>query len=358
MIATRVSPWLPLAGLLVCQSAIAQGPAAPPSNAEAPADDLLSDDSLFELAPVTVTKQVERDDEDHAAGSVQSVSQATLEKMEYDDPHSVLLTVPGVYTRTEDAYGLRPNIGMRGGDVDRSKKLTLMEDGILIGPAAYSAPAAYYFPLMTRMVGVEVWKGPSAIRFGPQTVGGAINLISRDIPDELSGGVDLATGMYLYRKGHAWVGGSHGPFGILLEGVEIGSDGFKELDTGGNTGFDRQDFRLRARVQSDPSDSLFQRLEFLASYGHEHSNETYLGLTDSDFRATPYRRYAASEFDRMTWNRTEFRIRHTLEIEDVATIDTVAYRQDLSRLWRKVNGLRAGIAPIDILRDPTGRRSV
>ena len=56
-----------------------------------------------------------------------------------------------------------------------------MEDGILLTPAPYSAPAAYYFPLMSRISGVEVFKGPAAIRYGPNTIGGAINLQTRKI---------------------------------------------------------------------------------------------------------------------------------------------------------------------------------
>ncbi len=72
--------------------------------------------------------------------------------------------------------------------------MTLLEDGVLLGPAPYSAPPAYYFPLTTRMVGVEVFKGPAATRHGPQTIGGAINLQTRAIPDGPDGGLDLAIG--------------------------------------------------------------------------------------------------------------------------------------------------------------------
>ena len=94
------------------------------------------------------------------AGSAHVVNKKQLERSEYDDAGAILQQVPGVYVRQEDGVGLRPNLGIRGANPDRSKKLTLMEDGILFGPAPYSAPAAYYFPLMTRMSAVKVIKGP------------------------------------------------------------------------------------------------------------------------------------------------------------------------------------------------------
>src|ERR1051325_8648460 len=109
-----------------------------------------------------------------APGSVHVISTETLERYKYDDPHATLQLVPGVYVRTEDGFGLRPNIGIRGAISDRSSKVALMEDGVLFGPAPYSAPAAYYFPIIGRMTQVEVVKGPAAIQYGPQTVGGAI----------------------------------------------------------------------------------------------------------------------------------------------------------------------------------------
>lgn len=98
------------------------------------------------------------------AGSAHIVDEATLEKFDYIDIHQIVSTIPGVYVRSEDGYGLRPNIGMRGATAERSQKITLMEDGVLIGPAPYSAPAAYYFPNVARMSAVEVFKGPVAIQ--------------------------------------------------------------------------------------------------------------------------------------------------------------------------------------------------
>src|SRR6187399_302869 len=151
----------------------AADPQADPDKQTAAATPAIDDDVEITIVGTRVAR---------TPGSAQVIKQGQLERFEYDDPHAVLTQVPGVYVRQEDGVGLRPNIGIRGGNPDRSKKLTLMEDGVLFGPAPYSAPAAYYFPLITRMVGVKVIKGPSAIAFGPQTVGGAIDFITRSIP--------------------------------------------------------------------------------------------------------------------------------------------------------------------------------
>ena len=83
--------------------------------------------------------------------------------------------------------------------------------GVLIGPAPYSAPAAYYFPRPARIAAVEVAKGPAAIKYGPMTVGGALNLFSTPIPDvaagTLAGKAELLIGNHDGRRVHGWAGG-------------------------------------------------------------------------------------------------------------------------------------------------------
>ena len=289
-------------------------------------------------------------------GSAHVIGRQQLERFEYDDSQAILLQVPGVYVRQEDGIGLRPNIGIRGVSPDRSKKLTLMEDGILFGPAPYSAPAAYFFPLMTRMSQVQIIKGPSAIAHGPQTVGGAIDFISRPIPTDTTGGLDLGLGDFGYSKAHGHFGSSDGQTGFLLEGVRLQNTGFTDLPSGADTGSTRYEWVAKASHVLDPNADVLHEFRFKLAYSDEVSNETYLGQTDADFRADPYRRYAASALDQMKSNRLALTATHVLHAPDAGLkLTTSAYKHEMSRSWNKLNRLGSAAVP-GVLREPDALR--
>jgi Fe(3+) dicitrate transport protein len=313
--------------------------AAPPKAPEKPAE------------PVEITVAGSR--LNRAPGSAQVINRRQLERFEYDDPHAVLMQVPGVYIRQEDGVGLRPNLGIRGGNPDRSKKLTLMEDGILFGPAPYSAPAAYYFPLTSRMVQIKVVKGPAAIAYGPQTVGGAVDFVTRAIPTLPSGGADVAFGEYGYDKVHAYAGASTEQFGFVFEFLRIHNTGFKQLpDEQADTGATRNDWMAKGSYVLDPRARNRQELAIKLSYSDEKSNETYLGLTDADFRADAYQRYQASALDEMKNHRISVVLSHQLDLPSQhAKLTTNLYRHDYARIWRKLNRF-GGAGILNVLRDP------
>ncbi|MEM8984002.1 MAG: TonB-dependent receptor [Pseudomonadota bacterium] len=285
------------------------------------------------------------DEPDRVAGSAHRVDETTLEIYQYNDINRVLNLVPGVYAREEDGVGLRPNIGLRGGSADRSQKVALMEDGVLLSPAPYSAPAAYFFPLNTRMVGVEVYKGPASILYGPQTVGGAINLVSAPIPSGTEAMAELAGGSDGYRHIHARGGTVVEGTGLFAEFVHLGSDGFKELDGGGNTGFEKNELVLKGARDLGPG-----RLELRISYADEVSDETYLGLTEADFRADPQRRYRASALDRMEWDWLAARADWRQPLLG-GTLNVTGYVQEFERAWRKFNNF-SGANIRDVLASP------
>ncbi|MEH6561454.1 MAG: TonB-dependent receptor plug domain-containing protein, partial [Marinobacter sp.] len=162
-------------------------------------------------------------------GSAHVVTSDDLENMKYTDIQRAAREVPGVYIREEDGYGLRPNIGIRGSGSGRSSKVTLMEDGVLLAPAPYSGPSAYYFPSFGRMSGIEVLKGPDLLRYGPATVGGTINLRSTPIPSKAQGHVTAEIAEDNGKRIHAWYGASSEQVGWLIETHQQETDGYKDI---------------------------------------------------------------------------------------------------------------------------------
>ena len=175
-------------------------------------------------------------------GGATLLSEDGLTKFEATDVVRAMRSVPGVSFQVEDGYGLRPNISIRGTATERSSRVTLMEDGVLIAPATYTAPSAYYFPTFGRINQVEVLKGPAAITQGPYTVGGAINLISTPIPEANAGKLQAEVGSDSTWRIHGWYGGGTEQAAFLVETHQWQSDGYQTIDRSDNdTGLDKQD---------------------------------------------------------------------------------------------------------------------
>lgn len=284
-------------------------------------------------------------------GAGQVINARKLALLNQPDLNKVLRTVPGVNIRDEEGFGLRPNIGMRGTQVNRSARVTVMEDGILIAPAPYADPAAYYFPTFARMEGVEVLKGSSQIKHGPYTIGGALNLLSTSIPNSFAGQALLSYGSFGTQQQRIWVGDSKAQFDYVFELNRMASNGFKQLDNGGNTGFDRRDLMAKLRWRSKEGAKVAQSVSLKLSSMTEDGDETYLGLTYDDFVANPLRRYAATQQDILDMNHHHVSLNHTIIPLKNLTISTTGYYTHTFRDWARANSA-GGQSLNNILADP------
>ena len=273
-----------------------------------------------------------KEDQKKLAGSGQIISNKDLLKAMDTDIQKILTAVPGVYMRTEEGYGLRPNISIRGTAIERSAKVAIMEDGVLVAPSPYTSSSAYYFPTTGRIHSVEVLKGPAAVSQGPQTIGGAINLISTPIPFIPSGKFVQELGKNGMMRTHAYYGGTSGNFGALVEVHEHESDGFDSIaNVGGDTGFDKSDLMVKARYETENHSLTFKMVDL-----DETSNQSYVGLSQASFNANPRVRYGATAYDKMMNDGEQTSLTYVGDFENF-NVTFISWQNDYYRDWFKVS---------------------
>ena len=288
----------------------------------------ISADDEVESVTIIGTK----DDVKDLPGSGAVILNDDLQKAMDTDIQKILTAVPGIYMRTEEGYGLRPNISIRGTAIERSGKVTIMEDGVLVAPSPYTSSAAYYFPTTGRIHSVEVLKGPAVVSQGPQTIGGAINLISTPIPQVNSGKFVQEIGENGMARTHAYYGASQGKFGALVEVHEHSSDGFDSIaNVGGDTGFDKSDLMIKARYSSGNHTVTFKRVDL-----EEDSNQSYVGLSQASFMANPRMRYGATAYDKMMNDGEQTSLTYVGDFDNFDVVFT-SWQNDYHRDWFKVS---------------------
>lgn len=309
-------------------------------------------DAMNTLEPMTIVGSQE--EIFRQVGSAAFIGAEEIRQGNALNVNQILNKVPGVYVREEDGYGNLPNISLRGADGTRSEKVTIMEDGILSAPSPYSAPAAYYSPRIARMAGVEILKGSSQVRYGPQTTAGVINYLSTAIPDDRAFYSRTTYGSDQTFFNHTWYGDTQetaaGRIGYLLELHVQTSDGFRDTDfSDRDSGFDLIEPMLK--LFWEPNTALKQRLEFKVGYTNYESNETYTGLTEDDLDSDPDRRYAATKFDAFESEHWRTYLKWIAEPSDALRLESAVYFNSFERSWNKLEQVN-GTALHEGLLDP------
>ncbi len=289
-----------------------------------------ADDEVEEIESVTIIGS--KEDLKNLAGSGAIISNEDLEIAMDTDIQKILTAVPGVYMRTEEGYGLRPNISIRGTAIERSGKVTIMEDGVLVAPSPYTSSSAYYFPTTGRIHSVEFLKGPAAVSQGPQTIGGAINLISTPIPEVNSGKFIQELGENGMARTHAFYGINSANFGALVEVHEHSSDGFDSIaNVGGDTGFDKSDLMIKAQYNTGNHSLRFKMVDL-----EENSDQSYVGLSQASFNKNPRMRYGATAYDEMMNDGEQTSLTYVGDFDNFDVVFT-SWQNDYHRDWFKVS---------------------
>jgi Fe(3+) dicitrate transport protein len=280
-------------------------------------------------------------------GSGTVLNSDDLDKFYSTDITEILRQVPGVYVRSEEGYGLFPNISLRGTDPNRSQKVTILEDGLPASPSPFSAPAAYYSPTAGRMAGFEILKGSSQLKYGPNNSGGVINYLSTPIPEDQMSYLRGSYGENNSKIAHAYSGGkldfAGGKLGYLLEVFDQRTDGWKTiaddstqsggLFKGGNAPVYKNDMLLKLSYEFGEDNYL----EFKVGRTDLDGDVSYIGLTKADFDANPYQRYAGTIHDNMDSDQTRYYLRYMKEINESTKLTASIFSNEFNRDWYKIS---------------------
>lgn len=123
------------------------------------------------------------EDVQHYAGSRQVIDNAQLRTGANRSLDDALQKVPGIKVFDETGTGALPQIMLRGLYESRSGRVQVLEDGIPLALAPYGQTSLSLFPVgLNQIDRIDIVRGGAAVQYGPNNVGGVINLISPDIP--------------------------------------------------------------------------------------------------------------------------------------------------------------------------------
>jgi Fe(3+) dicitrate transport protein len=255
-------------------------------------------------------------------GSFNVVDEEALVERRPFTVREALNNVPGINIVGEDAFVLSPNIGIRGLDPRRTSRTLLLEDGMPLFLAPYGDPSAHYSTPLQRVNRIEVVKGSGQILYGPQTIGGMINFVTKPVPiNGFAGSVQASAGNNDFTGLHLNAGYGNEQGGIMFDALQNKGDGIRD-----NHEFDVQEYTLKGQLNLTDRQTLIAKV----GYYEEDSNISETGLGEVDYDRDKFQAPSGKN-DHFKQERKTLQLQHIFQFDEATKLSTQAYYVDSFR---------------------------
>lgn len=238
----------------------------------------------------------------------------------------VLRRSPSIMVVEETGSDSLPNIAVRGltgnEGVFRSLNVTMLADGIPLAPAPYGHPGSSLFPLpLERVHAIDIHRGGYAVRYGPNTVSGVINFLTRPIPTRTTLETRGRYDSYHNSGVYTGFGGQYGEFGTLVEVV------YKDGDTWRSNGdYTIQNYAIKSSYAFSDRVRVLTQFEYF-----DDDSRLADGLTLAAFREDPRQTLTAQNRFRGHQGRANLKLEW--DIDDATRADLITYVYDGQRTF-------------------------
>jgi len=233
----------------------------------------------------TRTEEEAREAIDRVPGGAEVVGQKTIEQSRAANLQDVLQFVPGVLIRSRFGAADESQLSIRGSGLRNNfhlRGINVLIDGFPYGNADGFADFESLELLDTKWI--EVYKGANALRYGANSLGGAIDLVTKTGYDEGWLGHRSEAGSFGFLKNHIATGQVWGPFDGYLAYTDTRLDGYRVHSE-----------QTRNRANSSIGYLLPGGTTLRFDLGFVHNGENLPGaLTREQFEANPKQRNPAT----------------------------------------------------------------
>ena len=258
----------------------------------------------------------------------------TSKQIEKTAAHSIdaaLQSVPGIKVQDETGTGVLPNISVRGLKASRSGHAQFLMDGVPLTLAPYGHTGQSIFPATLSMLDrIDIVRGGAAVQYGPNNVGGVINLVTKPIRNtwqtEISNRLtvfeagDTPLNDFYLRTG-GWLTDT---FAIQLEGNFLKGESFRE-----HSDTDVKNFQAKAQW-------LLSDTQELQAFIQRYDADTQMpgALSPEDYKKD--RTQSKRPYDEYQGKSTRWSVKylHDLNIADSAELEVLTFGHNSERFFQ------------------------